>query len=136
MEPAHDRDYHSELARASCRMHICVASRMVELILQKSHYKCDSGTRDCDRVKNGFGHIGVTVPDVCEACGRFKKLLRGFTQGTLLIDGGMKGLEFMDILAKRLCTHGFQSSIQRILLQPEAGTRAGCHLQRQGVLEH
>ena len=32
------------------------------------------GTGDGQKVKGGFGHLGISVPDVYEACERFKEL--------------------------------------------------------------
>jgi lactoylglutathione lyase len=33
-----------------------------------------TGTADGEKIKGGFGHLGITVPDVYEACERFKEL--------------------------------------------------------------
>lgn len=33
-----------------------------------------TGTNDGEKVKGGFGHLGITVPDVYEACERFHKM--------------------------------------------------------------
>ena len=33
-----------------------------------------TGTNDGVKVKGGFGHLGITVPDVYVACERFHKL--------------------------------------------------------------
>ena len=33
-----------------------------------------TGTTDGEKVRGGFGHLGVTVPDVYEACARFASL--------------------------------------------------------------
>jgi len=52
-----------------------------------------TGVSDGAKIKGGFGHIGITVPDVYEACERFKKL--GCTLTKTPNSGGMKGLAFM-----------------------------------------
>eukprot|EP00546_Thalassionema_frauenfeldii_P011613 CAMPEP_0178927086 /NCGR_PEP_ID=MMETSP0786-20121207/18954_1 /TAXON_ID=186022 /ORGANISM="Thalassionema frauenfeldii, Strain CCMP 1798" /LENGTH=206 /DNA_ID=CAMNT_0020602403 /DNA_START=140 /DNA_END=760 /DNA_ORIENTATION=- len=52
-----------------------------------------TGTGDGQKIKGGFGHIGITVPDVYEACERFKKLGCNLTKTPN--SGGMKGLAFM-----------------------------------------
>jgi len=52
-----------------------------------------TGTADGEKVKGGFGHLGITVPDVYEACERFKKLGCTFTKTPN--SGGMKGLAFI-----------------------------------------
>jgi len=52
-----------------------------------------TGTQDGQKVKGGFGHIGITVPDVYEACERFHKL--GCTFHKSPNGGGMKGLAFI-----------------------------------------
>mmetsp|Transcript_13580 Transcript_13580/g.20040 ORF Transcript_13580/g.20040 Transcript_13580/m.20040 type:complete len:254 (+) Transcript_13580:71-832(+) len=52
-----------------------------------------TGTGDGKSIKGGFGHIGITVPDVYEACERFKKLGCNLTKTPN--SGGMKGLAFM-----------------------------------------
>ena len=52
-----------------------------------------TGTADGQKVKGGFGHIGITVPDVYEACERFKKL--GVEFHKTPNSGGMKGLAFV-----------------------------------------
>merc|ERR1711920_632311 len=53
----------------------------------------NTGTADGEKVKGGFGHLGITVPDVYEACERFKKL--GATFHKAPNAGGMKGLAFV-----------------------------------------
>eukprot|EP00591_Stephanopyxis_turris_P000139 CAMPEP_0195520246 /NCGR_PEP_ID=MMETSP0794_2-20130614/16476_1 /TAXON_ID=515487 /ORGANISM="Stephanopyxis turris, Strain CCMP 815" /LENGTH=213 /DNA_ID=CAMNT_0040649565 /DNA_START=136 /DNA_END=777 /DNA_ORIENTATION=- len=52
-----------------------------------------TGTADGEKVKGGFGHLGITVPDVYEACARFKELGAEFTKSPN--GGGMKGLAFI-----------------------------------------
>jgi lactoylglutathione lyase len=46
-----------------------------------------------DNCEGGFGHIGVTVPDVYAACARFKSLGAAFKKSPN--SGGMKGLAFV-----------------------------------------
>jgi len=52
-----------------------------------------TGSQDGKKVKGGFGHLGITVPDVYEACERFKALGCEFTKTPN--SGGMKGLAFI-----------------------------------------
>ncbi|KAG8457374.1 hypothetical protein KFE25_005055 [Diacronema lutheri] len=52
-----------------------------------------TGSRDGEPVKGGFGHIGITCPDVYAACERFKALGVEFTKSPNA--GGMKGLAFI-----------------------------------------
>ena len=52
-----------------------------------------TGTSDGNSVKGGFGHIGITVPDVYVACQRFKDL--GVEIKKSPNSGGMKGLAFI-----------------------------------------
>jgi len=52
-----------------------------------------TGTSNGEQIKGGFGHIGITVPDVYEACERFKKLNCIFIKTPNA--GGMKGLAFI-----------------------------------------
>jgi len=52
-----------------------------------------TGVSNGETIKGGFGHIGVTVPDVYEACERFKKLGCEFKKTPNA--GGMKGLAFV-----------------------------------------
>jgi len=52
------------------------------------------------KVRGGFGHIGITVPDVYAACARFKELCGGDGEGDKIFQkspnsGGMKGLAFI-----------------------------------------
>ena len=52
-----------------------------------------TGTKDGEKVKGGFGHLGITVPDVYEACERFKAMGCEFAKTPN--SGGMKGLAFL-----------------------------------------
>ena len=52
-----------------------------------------------DGVQGGFGHIGVTVPDVYAACARFKELGVEFQKSPN--SGGMKGLAFVKVCSAR-----------------------------------
>jgi lactoylglutathione lyase len=58
------------------------------------------GTKDGQSVQGGFGHIGITLPDVYAACERFKKL--GVKIKKSPNSGGMKGLAF--IFVSRFCS--------------------------------
>lgn len=51
------------------------------------------GSGDGGKVKGGWGHLGVTVPDVYAACERFQKLGVEFHKSPN--QGGMKGLAFI-----------------------------------------
>jgi len=52
-----------------------------------------TGTTNGEKVKGGFGHLGITVPDVYEACQRFKDMGCEFHKTPN--SGGMKGLAFV-----------------------------------------
>ena len=52
-----------------------------------------TGTSDGQKVRGGFGHIGITVPNVYRACERFHKLGVEFHKSPN--SGGMKGLAFI-----------------------------------------
>jgi len=52
-----------------------------------------TGSQDGQKVRGGFGHLGITVPDVYEACERFKALGCEFAKTPN--GGGMKGLAFL-----------------------------------------
>ena len=60
-----------------------------------------AGTPDnAVKVRGGFGHIGITVPNVYTACARFKELCGGDGPGDKIFHkspngGGMKGLAFI-----------------------------------------
>lgn len=47
-----------------------------------------TGTQDGQKVRGGFGHLGITVPDVYEACARFAELGCEFSKTPNA--GGMK----------------------------------------------
>ncbi|EOD20918.1 hypothetical protein EMIHUDRAFT_418368 [Emiliania huxleyi CCMP1516] len=51
-----------------------------------------TGTKDGEAVRGGFGHLGITVPDVYDACARFAELGCEFTKTPN--SGGIKGLAF------------------------------------------
>mmetsp|Transcript_19243 Transcript_19243/g.29050 ORF Transcript_19243/g.29050 Transcript_19243/m.29050 type:complete len:246 (+) Transcript_19243:1-738(+) len=52
-----------------------------------------TGTSDGQKIKGGFGHIGITVPNVYRACERFKEMGCEFHKSPN--SGGMKGLAFI-----------------------------------------
>jgi lactoylglutathione lyase len=52
-----------------------------------------TGTTDGQPVKGGFGHLGITVPDVYDACARFQAMGCDFHKSPNA--GGMKGLAFV-----------------------------------------
>ena len=52
-----------------------------------------TGTGDGEKVRGGFGHIGITTPNVYRACERFHELGVEFTKSPNA--GGMKGLAFI-----------------------------------------
>ena len=52
-----------------------------------------AGYHDGNRAPQGFGHIGVSVPDVNAACERFEQLGIEFVKRPA--DGSMKGLAFI-----------------------------------------
>ena len=53
-----------------------------------------TGSADGQKVKGGFGHLGITVPDVYAACERFQAMGYGdFAKSPNA--GGMKGLAFV-----------------------------------------
>lgn len=51
-----------------------------------------TGTKDGEAVRGGFGHLGITVLDVYDACARFAELGCEFTKTPN--SGGIKGLAF------------------------------------------
>jgi len=52
-----------------------------------------TGTGDGTNIKGGFGHIGITTPNVYKACERFHSLGVEFHKSPN--SGGMKGLAFV-----------------------------------------
>ncbi|KAL7520132.1 hypothetical protein ACHAWX_004875 [Stephanocyclus meneghinianus] len=52
-----------------------------------------TGTADANKIRGGFGHIGITVPNVYRACQRFHSLGVAFHKSPN--SGGMKGLAFI-----------------------------------------
>ena len=52
-----------------------------------------TGSTNGEKVRGGFGHLGITVPDVYEASARFAELGYEFTKTPN--GGGMKGLAFV-----------------------------------------
>jgi len=52
-----------------------------------------TGAADGQPVKGGFGHLGITVPDVYAACERFQRMGCEFSKTPN--SGGMKGLAFV-----------------------------------------
>lgn len=52
-----------------------------------------TGVADGSKVRGGFGHIGITVPNIYTACERFHKLGVEFQKSPN--SGGMKGLAFI-----------------------------------------
>ena len=52
-----------------------------------------TGSQDGQKVQGGFGHLGITVPDVYEACERFQACGCEFAKTPN--SGGMKGLAFV-----------------------------------------
>mmetsp|Transcript_23793 Transcript_23793/g.37446 ORF Transcript_23793/g.37446 Transcript_23793/m.37446 type:complete len:256 (+) Transcript_23793:68-835(+) len=52
-----------------------------------------TGTNDGEKIRGGFGHIGITVPNVYKACERFHEMGAEFHKSPNA--GGMKGLAFV-----------------------------------------
>ena len=52
-----------------------------------------TGVPSAEKCRGGFGHLGITVPNVYEACARFKELGAEFHKSPN--SGGMKGLAFV-----------------------------------------
>ena len=67
------------------------------------------------RVRGGFGHLGISVPDVYEACDRFHKLGVAFHKSPN--SGGMKGLAFIkdpDGYLVEVLGNSVQSSLREV----------------------
>lgn len=85
----------------------CSSDEPKPSLSHSSSYFCCSKTSDvvgsadnASKVRGGFGHIGITVPNVYEACARFKALCGGDGEGDKIFHkspngGGMKGLAFI-----------------------------------------